>query len=62
LGHDGRVPLTENRPPLLETTHTANVPVSAQAERAAEERQGLLTKPPGSMGALEPLGSRLPGL
>jgi nicotinate-nucleotide--dimethylbenzimidazole phosphoribosyltransferase len=62
LGHDGRVPLTENRTSLLETTLTAIVPVSAQAERAADERQGLLTKPPGSMGALETLGSRLAGM
>ena len=35
------------------------VPVSTTAAEAADERQAMLTKPPGSLGALEELGRRL---
>ena len=34
-------------------------PVDADAARAARERQGQLTKPPGSLGVLEDLGVQL---
>ena len=34
-------------------------PVDADAARAARERQGQLTKPPGSLGLLEDLGVQL---
>ncbi len=37
-------------------------PASAEAMAAARERQSMLTKPPGSMGALEELGTRLCGM
>ncbi|WP_026212331.1 nicotinate-nucleotide--dimethylbenzimidazole phosphoribosyltransferase [Longispora albida] len=37
-------------------------PLDVVAVAEAEERQLLLTKPPGSLGALEPLASRLAGL
>src|ERR671910_2888751 len=38
---------------------TSIIPVSAEAAAEADERQSQLTKPRGSMGALEILGSRL---
>jgi nicotinate-nucleotide--dimethylbenzimidazole phosphoribosyltransferase len=47
---------------LLTETVAAIVPASADAMAAAQERQLMLTKPPGSMGALEDLGTRLCGM
>ena len=47
---------------LLTETVAAIEPADAAAVRAAEERQGLLTKPRGSLGVLEELGSRLAGM
>jgi nicotinate-nucleotide--dimethylbenzimidazole phosphoribosyltransferase len=47
---------------LLTKTIAAIVPASAVAMAAAQERQSMLTKPPGSLGALEVLGTRLCGM
>jgi nicotinate-nucleotide--dimethylbenzimidazole phosphoribosyltransferase len=47
---------------LLTETVAAITPASAEAMAAAEERQSMLTKPRGSLGALEDLGSRLCGM
>ncbi|TQL60185.1 nicotinate-nucleotide-dimethylbenzimidazole phosphoribosyltransferase /cob(II)yrinic acid a,c-diamide reductase [Oryzihumus leptocrescens] len=47
---------------LLTETVAAIVPADAAAMRAAEERQGQLTKPRGSLGVLEELGTRLAGM
>ena len=47
---------------LLTETIASIVPASAEAMAAARERQTMLTKPPGSMGALEDLGTRLCGM
>jgi len=47
---------------LLTETVAAIVPASVDAMAAARERQLMLTKPPGSMGALEDLGTRLCGM
>ena len=47
---------------LLSETLAAIEPADAAAMRAADERQGLLTKPRGSLGALEELGTRLAGM
>ncbi len=44
---------------LLDDTVAAVQPVSASARAAAEQRQTELTKPPGSLGLLEHVGSRL---
>jgi len=47
---------------LLTETVAAITPASADAMAAAEERQSMLTKPRGSLGALEGLGTRLCGM
>ena len=47
--------------PLLPTCLAEIRGASTHAVRAAEQRQLQLTKPAGSMGALERLGSRLAG-
>jgi len=47
---------------LLTETVAAITPASAEAMAAAEERQSMLTKPRGSLGALEGLGNRLCGM
>jgi len=47
---------------LLTETIALIAPASAEAMTAARERQSTLTKPPGSLGALEPLGTRLCGI
>ena len=47
---------------LLDETVAAIEPASAQARVQAEERQRILTKPPGALGALESLGNRLAGM
>ena len=47
---------------LLTETLAAIAPADAAAMRAAEERQGQLTKPRGSLGVLEELGTRLAGM
>jgi nicotinate-nucleotide--dimethylbenzimidazole phosphoribosyltransferase len=47
---------------LLTETVAAITPASDEAMAAAEERQLMLTKPPGSLGALEDLGTRLCGM
>lgn len=47
---------------LLTETIAAIVPAAAEAMTAAEERQSMLTKPQGSLGALEGLGTRLCGM
>ena len=47
---------------LLTETVAAITPASREAMTAAEERQSMLTKPPGSLGALENLGTRLSGM
>ena len=44
---------------LLDRTVAAVVPARADAAAAADDRQAVLTKPPGSLGALEDLGRRL---
>jgi len=44
---------------LFDRTVTAVVPVEPDAAAAADARQAVLTKPPGSLGALEDLGRRL---
>jgi nicotinate-nucleotide--dimethylbenzimidazole phosphoribosyltransferase len=52
----------ENPVSLLTETVAAIAPASAQAMAAAQERQSMLTKPRGSLGALEDLGTRLSGM
>ncbi|MDG4799092.1 nicotinate-nucleotide--dimethylbenzimidazole phosphoribosyltransferase [Micromonospora sp. WMMD980] len=47
---------------MLESTVTAIRPLDETAMAAARELQGRLTKPAGSLGALEPLSVRLAGL
>ncbi|WBB76945.1 nicotinate-nucleotide--dimethylbenzimidazole phosphoribosyltransferase [Micromonospora sp. WMMD1128] len=47
---------------MLESTVAAIRPLDETAMAAARELQGRLTKPPGSLGALEPLSERLAGL
>ena len=47
---------------LLTETIAAIRPASSEAMAAAEERQSLLTKPRGSLGPLESLGTRLCGM
>jgi len=47
---------------LLTQTVAAITPASSEAMTAAEERQAILTKPLGSLGALEDLGTRLCGM
>ncbi|MGC4893005.1 nicotinate-nucleotide--dimethylbenzimidazole phosphoribosyltransferase [Micromonospora sp. DT31] len=47
---------------MLESTVAAIRPPDEAAMAAARETQGRLTKPPGSLGALEPLSVRLAGL
>lgn len=47
---------------LLTETVAAITPASAEARAAAEDRQAMLTKPRGSLGALEDLGTRLCGM
>jgi nicotinate-nucleotide--dimethylbenzimidazole phosphoribosyltransferase len=47
---------------LLTETIAAITPASAGAMAAAQERQSLLTKPRGSLGPLEALGTRLSGM
>jgi nicotinate-nucleotide--dimethylbenzimidazole phosphoribosyltransferase len=47
---------------LLTKTIAAITPASNEAMAAAEERQSMLTKPPGSLGVLEQLGTRLCGM
>jgi nicotinate-nucleotide--dimethylbenzimidazole phosphoribosyltransferase len=47
---------------LLTETVAAIRPASTEAMAAADERQSTLTKPRGSMGALEDLGTRLCGM
>jgi nicotinate-nucleotide--dimethylbenzimidazole phosphoribosyltransferase len=47
---------------LLTETVAAIKPASAEAMAAAEERQSMLTKPRGSLGALEDIGTRLCGI
>jgi len=46
----------------LDTALTSISPLDGEAMRAADERQGRLTKPPGSMGRLEELGTQLAGI
>jgi nicotinate-nucleotide--dimethylbenzimidazole phosphoribosyltransferase len=47
---------------LLTETVAAITPASVEAMAAARERQGVLTKPRGSLGVLEDLGTRLCGM
>ena len=47
---------------LLSETIAAIRPASVEAMAAAVERQSMLTKPPGSLGVLEDLGTRLCGM
>lgn len=47
---------------LIDETISRISPANRQAWSAAEQRQGQLTKPPGSLGALETLGNRLAGI
>jgi len=47
---------------LLTETVAAITPASAEAMAVAEERQSMLTKPRGSLGVLEDLGTRLCGM
>jgi nicotinate-nucleotide--dimethylbenzimidazole phosphoribosyltransferase len=47
---------------LLSETVAAIRPASIEAMAAAGERQSMLTKPPGSLGLLEDLGTRLCGM
>jgi nicotinate-nucleotide--dimethylbenzimidazole phosphoribosyltransferase len=49
-------------PKELRDTVAAIRPLDATAVAAARERQGRLTKPPGSLGVLEDLGEQLAGL
>lgn len=60
VGQDGRVPISL---PASLTTLTARVPLPDElAIAAADLRQSQMTKPAGSMGRLEILGSRLAGM
>jgi len=43
----------------FDTARSAVVPVDAEAARSAQDRQGQLTKPPGSLGLLEDLSVQL---
>jgi len=47
---------------LLTETIAMITPASPEAMTAAQERQSTLTKPPGSLGSLESLGTRLCGM
>ena len=47
---------------LLTETIASITPASREAMAAARERQVILTKPPGSLGALEDVGTRLCGM
>jgi nicotinate-nucleotide--dimethylbenzimidazole phosphoribosyltransferase len=47
---------------LLSETVAAITPASSEAMAAAQARQSMLTKPPGSLGVLEDLGTRLCGM
>lgn len=47
---------------LLDQTIHRIAPADAEALAAAEDRQGQLTKPPGSLGLLERLGTQLSGI
>lgn len=47
---------------VLTETVAAITPASIEAMAAARERQSMLTKPPGSLGVLEDLGTRLCGM
>ena len=46
----------------LDTVLTSVTPLDTEAMRAADARQARLTKPPGSMGRLEALGTQLAGI
>ncbi len=46
----------------LDTLLTSIAPLDGEAMRTADERQARLTKPPGSMGRLEALGTQLAGV
>ena len=48
--------------PLVDQTIAAIAPPDAAASAAATARQGMLTKPPGSLGRLESLSIRLAGI
>ena len=48
--------------PLVDQTIAGIGPPDAEAIAAAEARQGVLTKPPGSLGRLEPLSVQLAGI
>ncbi|MDE2786406.1 MAG: nicotinate-nucleotide--dimethylbenzimidazole phosphoribosyltransferase [Chloroflexota bacterium] len=48
--------------PLVDQTIAAIGPLDAEAVAAAEARQGVLTKPPGSLGRLESLSVQLAGI
>ena len=63
MEHRAIVALQEEKPvSLLTETIAAITPASCEAMAAAEERQSMLTKPRGSLGALEDLGTRLCGM
>jgi nicotinate-nucleotide--dimethylbenzimidazole phosphoribosyltransferase len=47
---------------LLSQTLAGITPASIESMSAAQERQSMLTKPPGSLGVLEDLGTRLCGM
>ncbi|MDA8372525.1 MAG: nicotinate-nucleotide--dimethylbenzimidazole phosphoribosyltransferase [Nocardiopsaceae bacterium] len=61
--HYGRRGLPGDAPTsLLEETITAIGPLNQRAVNEARERQGRMTKPPGSLGVLEEVSVRLSGL